>query len=75
MIKISTITIFGFLVLLVASPFVAISQDWKNYFFMTAGLVIFILSILIRQELYKVIKIVYGAEDIKADTYVENQPQ
>jgi len=75
MIKISTITILGFLILLIASPFFAIPQSWKNYFFMLAGLVIAILSILIRQELYKVIKIVYGQEEVKTDTYVENRPQ
>jgi hypothetical protein len=59
----------------VASPFVSISRTWKDYFFMVAGLAIFILSLLIRRELHKVIKMIHGTEEIKTDTYVENNPQ
>jgi FtsH-binding integral membrane protein len=73
--RISSITALGVLILLVASPFVAISRDWKSYIFMVSGLVIIILSILIRKELHKVLRIVHGVEEVKSDTYVENNPQ
>jgi sulfite exporter TauE/SafE len=73
--RISSITALGVLILLVASPFVAISRDWKSYIFMAAGLAIIILSILIRKELHKVLRIVHGVEEVKSDTYVENNPQ
>ncbi|MFA7252865.1 MAG: hypothetical protein WC027_03340 [Candidatus Paceibacterota bacterium] len=75
MIKISSISALGFLVLLVASPFIAIPRTWKDYVLMLSGLAIIVLSILLRKELHKVIRIVHGVEDIKPDTYVENNPQ
>jgi len=73
--KISSITALGAVVLVVASPFVSISRDWKVYILMLSGLVIVIISFLLRRELHKVIKIVHGVEEIKSDTYVENNPQ
>ena len=73
--KISTITSLGFLILLVSSPFISISRDWKDYILMFSGVLIVILSFLIRQELYKVIRIFHGVEEVKKDTYVENNPQ
>ena len=73
--KISSITGLGVLVLLVASPFMNISRNWRDYILMACGLAIIILSYLIRQELHKVIRIVHGVEEIKSDTYVENNPQ
>lgn len=73
--KISSITAIGVLVLLVASPFIAISRDWKNYILMASGLAITILSLMLRKELHKVIRIVHSAEEIKTDTYVESNPQ
>ena len=75
MIKISSITAIGVLVLLVASPFIAISRDWKDYILMFCGLAIIVLSLLLRKELHKVIRIVHGVHEIKSDTYVENNPQ
>ena len=75
MIKISSITAIGALVLLVASPFVSISRDWKDYILMVSGLAIVILSLMLRKELHKVIRIVHGVHEIKSDTYVENNPQ
>lgn len=73
--KISSITALGFAILIIASPFIAISRDWKTYILMACGLAIIILSVLIRRELHKVIRHVHGIEDIKPDTYVENNPQ
>ncbi len=75
MIKISSITGLGFLVLVVASPYLAIFGSWKNYVLMLCGLAIIVLSLLLRKELHKVIRIVHGVEEIKTDTYVENNPQ
>lgn len=73
--KISSITIIGFLVLLVASPYISVYREWKSYFLMLAGLTIVILSFLIRRELHKVIRIFREAEEVKTDTYAENNPQ
>jgi hypothetical protein len=75
MIKISSITGLGFLILLVASPYFSISTSWKNMILMICGLAVVILSYLIRKELHKVIKIVHRATEVKSDTYVENNPQ
>lgn len=73
--KISSITIFGFLVFIVSSPFFAIPQVWKNFFLMLTGLIIVILSIFLRKELYKILRIINRKEEIISDTYVENNPQ
>jgi hypothetical protein len=73
--KISSITALGVLVLLVSSPYIGISSEWKDYILMLAGIVIITLSILIRKELHQVIKIAHGAGETKTDTYIENRPQ
>ncbi len=74
--KISSITILGFLIILVASPFIGISGSWKDMFFIICGLAIIILSLLIRRELHKVLRILHGEEtESVKDTYVENNPQ
>ena len=74
--KISSITALGVLVLIIPTSFIAISRTWKDYILMLCGLAIIVLSYLIRKELYKVIRIVHGIDDeVKADTYVENNPQ
>jgi low affinity Fe/Cu permease len=73
--KISSITAIGVLVLLVASPFMNISRTWRDYILMACGIAVIVLSLLIRKELHKVIRIVHGVEEIKSDTYVENNPQ
>ncbi len=73
--KISTITGLGFLVLIVSSPLISISRDWKDYILMFSGLFIIVLAFLIKKELHKVIRIFRGVEEVKKDTYVENNPQ
>ena len=76
MIKISSITAIGVLILLVASPFIAISRDWKTYILVACGLAIIILSVMIRKELHKVLKVIHGETlEIIKDTYVESNPQ
>ena len=73
--KISSITALGFLIMLVASPFISISRDWKDYILMACGLAVVIFSFLIRKDLHKVIRIFHGVDEVKSDTYVENNPQ
>ena len=73
--KISSLTILGVLTLLIASPYIAVSRVWKDYILMIIGLVIVVLSLSLRKELHKVIRIIHGAEELKSDTYVENNPQ
>jgi FtsH-binding integral membrane protein len=75
MIKISSITALGFLVLIVASPFFGVFSEWKEIILMISGLLIISLSLFIRKELHKVIRIVHRASESKSDTYVENNPQ
>ena len=77
MIKISSITALGFLIMVVASPypFIAIPREWKDIILVVCGAGVIVLSLLIRQELHKVIRIVHGIDEYKADTYVENNPQ
>jgi hypothetical protein len=75
MVKISSITALGFLILVIPTAFIGISRDWKDYILMASGIAIIVLSLLIRQELHKVIRIVHGVEEVKPDTYVENNPQ
>lgn len=72
--KISSISGLGFLIILVASPYIAISRNWKDYILMVSGLAVIILSFLIRKELHKVIRVVHGIDEVKTDTYVENNP-
>lgn len=75
MIKISSITALGILVLVIASPYIAISKTWKEYILLLSGLAIIILSLLLRKELHKVIRIVNNTNEIKTDNHVENNPQ
>ncbi len=73
--KISSITALGVLVMIIASDFISIPRGWKQLFIILCGLGIVVLSILLRKELHKVIRIVHGVEEVKSDTYVENNPQ
>lgn len=72
MIKISSISALGFIILLVVAS--SIPRDWKDYILISSGLAIIVISILLRKELHKVIRIVHGVEEVKTDTYVENNP-
>ncbi len=75
MIKISSITVLGFIVTIISSPLIRISRDWKEIILVISGLSIIVLSFLIRVELNKVVRTLHGLEEIKSDTYVENNPQ
>lgn len=71
--KISSITALGFLILLI--PFAGIPRGWMDAIIVVCGLAIIVISFLIRRELHKVIRIFHGVEEIKEDTYAENNPQ
>lgn len=73
MIKISSVTATAVLSILII--FSSIPRDWKDYILLFCSLVIIVISIILRKELHKVIRIVHGVEEIKSDTYVENNPQ
>lgn len=75
MIKISSITALGFLIALVGSPLISIPRGWKEIILVISGIGIVTLSFLIRAELHKVIRVVHGLDEVKSDTYVENNPQ
>lgn len=75
MIKISSITVLGFIITIISSPLIRISRDWKEIILVISGLSIIVLSFLIRVELNKVVRTLHGLEEIKSDTYVENNPQ
>jgi hypothetical protein len=73
MVKISSITVLGFLV--IVTHFMGIYREWADIAYIIYGLLIIILSLSIRKELHKVMRIVHGLEEPKVDTYVENHPQ
>ena len=58
MIKISTISFLGFLVMI--TSLFGIPATWKNIIYILAGLSIFVLSFLIRRELHKVLQVLHG---------------
>lgn len=75
MIKISLLTFLGFLTMLFGSPFISLPWRWKEYILVVLGFIIIISSLLLRKELHKVLKIINNTDEIKSDTYVENNPQ
>jgi FtsH-binding integral membrane protein len=75
MIKISSITILGFFIALVGSPLVSIPRNMKEILLVIAGLGVIVLSFLIRRELHQVIRAFHNLDEIKSETYVENNPQ
>ena len=72
MVKISSIFALG--VLVTVMQFFGFSSDTKNYFYFLAGILIVILSVLIRGELHEVLRHLHGAE-IKTDTFSQSAPQ
>jgi tetrahydromethanopterin S-methyltransferase subunit E len=76
MIKISTIFALGIFIALL--PFTGFSNDSafpvKNILYIVSGLLVTILSILIRKELEEVIRHSY-TDIVKTDTFSENNPK
>lgn len=71
--KISSITALGFLIII--THFAGLYREWTDWAYIIYGLLIIILSLSLRKELHKVIRLVHGADEVKSDTYVENRPQ
>ena len=73
MIKISTIFALG--IFIAAIPFTGFPNDsafpLKNILYVCSGLLIAVLSVLIRKELEEVLRFIYTG-DVKKDTFSEN---
>ena len=73
MVKISTISGLGVLIAVTGAGFLGFPIEWKNFIYIISGLLVTVLSILIRKELVEVIKHLH-TEVIKTDTFSENNP-
>jgi|688.fasta_scaffold1163078_2 hypothetical protein len=71
MIKISTIFVFGILVALV--PYSGFPSSTKTFLYVFFGVLIAILSLLIRRELHEVLRVLHGEE--KNDTFSQSEPK
>ena len=71
MIKISTIFVLGILVALI--PYSGFPSGTKTFFYVFFGVLIAILSLLIRRELHEVLRALHGEE--KNDTFSQSQPR
>jgi len=71
MIKISTIFILGILIALI--PYSGFPSGTKNFSYVFFGVLIAILSLLIRRELHEVIRTLHGEE--KNDTFSQSAPK
>jgi uncharacterized membrane protein len=71
MIKISTIFVLGLLVALV--PYSGFPSGTKTFFYVFFGVLIAILSLLIRRELHEVIRFLHSEE--KNDTFSQSAPK
>jgi hypothetical protein len=72
MIKISTI--FGLGVLIFFTPFLGLPMGGKNFIYIVSGLLIVILSVLIRRELHEVLRKMH-TENVSTETFSESKPQ
>ena len=72
MIKISTITGLGALIVITALGFLGFPIEWKNFIYVVSGMLIVIFSLLIRKELESVVKHLYTAHVVKPDTFSES---
>jgi len=73
MVKISSISVLGFLLMII--PFTAFPQNFTNFLYITLGAIILILSLLIRRELHNVLRILHGESTTKSNTFSESNPQ
>ena len=65
MIKISTICGLGAFIILIR--YSGLPMDWKNFLYVVSGLSIIILSLLIRKELFEVLRRIH-TENVTAET-------
>lgn len=71
MIKISTISILGFLIAL--TPYSGFPMEWKNFIYIFSGLAVAVLAYLIRRELHEVLKRLHTSTDVNATIFVETE--
>lgn len=71
MIKISTISVFGILIALV--PYTGFPSETKTFLYVFFGLLITILSLIIRKELHEVVRMLHSEE--KNDTFSQSEPK
>ena len=74
MIKISTITGLGVLIAITGTGLLGFPIEWKNFIYIVSGILIVVLSTLIRKELFEVIKHLH-TEVIKTDIFSESGPK
>ena len=74
MIKISTITGLGVLVAVLGTGFLGFPIEWKNFLYIVSGILIVVLSVLIRKELEKVLRHIYLGE-VKNEIFSESGPK
>ncbi|MFA6341130.1 MAG: hypothetical protein WCX27_02755 [Candidatus Paceibacterota bacterium] len=72
MIKISTI--FGLGILVALTPYLGFPMGGKNFIYIVSGILIVILSFLIRRELHEVLRHLHS-DEVKTDTFSENAPK
>jgi hypothetical protein len=72
MVKISTIFSLGIFIAVI--PFTGFPFSVKNFLYIISGLLVTVLSLLIRKELEEVVKHSY-TEIVKTDTFSENNPK
>jgi len=75
MVKISTIFGLGILVVVTATGFLGFPIEWKNFIYIVSGILIAVLSVLIRRELEEVVKHLYTTDAVKNDTFSESNPK
>lgn len=72
MVKISSIFVLGILVAI--TPFSGFSLFWKEFIYISCGLFIVGLSILIRKELHEVLRSLHSDNGVKNNTFSESSP-
>jgi len=72
MVKISTIFALGIFVAII--PFTGFPIEWKNFLYIISGLLVTILSVLIRKELEEVVRHLYSG-GVKSDTFSDSSPK
>lgn len=71
MVKITSVTIVGFLLML--APFYGLPKDWIIIGAAIGGLAVLVLSIMIRKELHVVLKELHTPGSEKADVFVDSE--
>ena len=72
MVKISTIFILGIVIAL--AQFLGLPMSWKNLIYGISGVLIAVLSFLIRKELHEVLRQLHS-DEVKTNTFSENSPR